>query len=360
MVKELVENALDAGATRVTIEIRDGGKELIRVVDDGVGIPPEELPLAFSQHATSKVRDDAELEQVATLGFRGEALASIGSVARCRIVSRTADGDAFSIACDGGDLGPATPAAGNAGTTVEAADLFFNTPARRKFLKAASAESGQVTEVVHRLALPRPEVGFRYLRDGKVVFDWPAVEEAGERLPAAWPGDLRHNFLSLDIRDGERRLWGILARPEHAATSSRYHHFFVNGRSVQDRSVQHAVREAFRGLTEPGRQPAVVLMLEVPPAEVDVNVHPAKSEVRFREPSRVWSMVNAGVREALLGQSLTPTARPTAVAEEPTPRADVRETLADYFKSSLAQEQKTFGESVNRRQHGSFRSAGRR
>ncbi|MEM7809586.1 MAG: DNA mismatch repair endonuclease MutL, partial [Planctomycetota bacterium] len=295
------------------------------------------------QHATSKVRDDAELERVATLGFRGEALASIGSVSRCRIVSRTPDDEAFAIACDGGDLGTVQPAAGNVGTTVEAGDLFFNTPARRKFLKTAAAESAQVTDVVHRLAIPRSDVAFRYERDGKVVFDWPQTDDLTERLVAAWPGDLRDRPIVVDARDGEWHLRGIVARPEHAATSARYHHFFVNGRSVQDRSVQHALREAFRGLAEPGRQPAAVLMLDVPPGEVDVNVHPAKSEVRFRQASRVWSLVNATVREALLGQDLAPKARPTPVDPPPLPepRPDVRETLADYFKQSLHEEQKS-------------------
>jgi DNA mismatch repair protein MutL len=333
VVKELVENALDAGATSITLQIEAGGRDLIRVIDNGRGIPADELPLAFRQHATSKVRDDRELESVATLGFRGEALASIGSVTKSRIVSRTPDGEAFELTCDGGRLGEVRPAAGNVGTTIECRDLFHNTPARRKFLKAAAAESGQVTDVFQRLALPRPEVAFRYERDGKLAADWPATDDPWHRLVMAWPAEYRDRAIRFDTRDGDLRLRGIAGLPEYAATTARYHHLFVNGRSVGDRSLQHAAREAYRGLTEPGRHPAVVLLLDVPPGMVDVNVHPAKSEVRFREPSRLWSMINATLREALLGEDLVPRAKPEPVVEEPRP--DVRETLADFFKERL-------------------------
>ncbi len=340
VVKELVENALDGGATRLTVDIEDGGKGLIRVVDDGVGIPADELPLAFQQHATSKVRDDRELEGVATLGFRGEALASIGSVSRCRILSRPVGDEASEITCDGGQLGVVRPAAGNAGTTVEARELFFNTPARRKFLKAAAAESGQVTDVVTRLMLPRADVSLRYTRDGKTVAEWPATDDPWARLSLGWPAEYRERLLRVDATDGDWHLWGIVGLPEYAATSARYHHLYVNGRAISDRSVQHAVREAFRGLTEPGRHPPAVLLLDVPPGAVDVNVHPTKNEVRFREPGRVWSLVNATLRETLLGDDLIPKAKPTPVEPLP-PRADVRETLADFFKASLQSEQRS-------------------
>ncbi len=340
VVKELVENSLDAGAATVTVEIEEGGRALIRIIDDGGGIDAADLPLAFQQHATSKIADDAELEAVATMGFRGEALASIGSVARCRLTSRVGDEPAFTIDCDGGDVSPVRPAAGNMGTSVEVRELFFNVPARRKFLKAAAAEAGQVTDIVTRLALARPDVTFRYVRDGKSIAEFPASDDLFDRLPLGWPGEYRERLVRLDARDGDHRLHGVLGLPEYAATTGRYFHLYVNGRAVKDRSLQHAVREAYRGLTEPGRTPAAVVLLDVPPDRVDVNVHPAKTEVRFREAGRIWGLVNAACREALLGHDLVPKARPTA--DPPTvdtPREDVRSALADFFKTSLDQNQ---------------------
>ena len=337
VVKELVENALDAGARRITVEIEEGGRSLVRVVDDGGGIPAEELALAFAQHATSKVRDDAELEAVATMGFRGEALASIGAVSRSRIVSRFGENGAFEVSDEGGRVGEARPASGNAGTTVEVRDLFFNTPARRKFLRAAAAESGQVTDALTRLALPRPDVAFSYVRDGKSAADWPVVGDPHDRLSIGWPGEYRARAVRVEASDGDWRLWGVIGLPEYAASTARYQHFYVNGRPIRDRSLQHALREAYRGLTEPGRQPAAVLLLELPPGAVDVNVHPTKSEVRFREAGRAWHLVQSAAREALLAHDLAPVARPR-VEDLPAPlppRADVRETLSEFFKSKL-------------------------
>ena len=348
IVKELVENALDAGATRITVEIEDGGRSLVRVIDDGVGIPPAELPLAFAQHATSKLRGDADLGAIATLGFRGEALASVGSVSRARILSRCGEAGAFEIRNDGGRISEVIAAAGNAGTTVEVRDLFFNTPARRKFLKSTAAESGQVTDMLVRLALPRPQVHFRYLRDGKVAADWTVREEAIDRLLAGWPAEyvaaFRARPMIVDVAD-ERdasiwRMSGIVGLPEFAATAARYQHFYVNGRAVRDKSAAHAVREAFRGLTEPGRHPAAILLLDLPPDEVDVNVHPTKAEVRFRDAGRVWSLVHSAVREALLGHDLAPVAQPQA--QPPAwsmPREDVRQSLASFFKDALGSAQ---------------------
>lgn len=375
VVKELVENALDAGARRITVEIEDGGRSLVRVIDDGAGIARDELPLAFAQHATSKLRDDLELAAIQTMGFRGEALASIGSVSRARILSRCGEEAAWEIRNDGGRISPPMAAAGNAGTAVEVRDLFFNTPARRKFLKSAAAESGQVTDMLIRLALPRADVHFRYVRDGKVVGDWPAALHEGEcasseraqalyaespqvqRLLIAWPAEYVEAFcarpMCIDASDGRQgsvwRLRGIVGLPEFAATAARYQHFYVNGRAVRDRSAGHALREAYRGLTEPGRHPAAVLMLQLPPDEVDVNVHPTKAEVRFRDASRVWSLVHSAVREALLSSGdLAPKARPQA--DPPAwsvPREDVRHTLASFFKEALGQAQQRLEPSGN-------------
>ena len=333
VVKELVENALDAGATRIVVEIADGGRALIRVIDDGRGIPAAELPLAFAPHATSKIEADAELDAVATMGFRGEALASIGEVGRAKITSRTAGEDAaWSIADDGGRVGDPQPAAGNVGTTIEVIDLFFNVPARRKYLKGAAAESAHVTDTLTKLALARPDVAFRYERDGKLVSDRPAGTPR-DRWLTGWPAEYAGEALDVAADHAGYRLRGVVGRPELAATHARYQHLYVNRRPVRDKYLQHALKEAFRGLTEPGRHPAAVLALDVPPGEVDVNVHPAKAEVRFRESGRVHALVLSAVREALLGADLTPKAQPRV--DDDAPRESVRETLAQFFKEGL-------------------------
>ena len=333
VVKELVENALDAGATQILIEIESGGCRLVRVVDDGRGVPAAELPLAFAAHATSKIASDADLFAVRTMGFRGEALASIGSVSRCRILSRPAGSEAGAGAGEihnrGGEITGPQPAAGNAGTTVEVHDLFFNVPARRRFLKAIATESANVTEAVYKLALPHPAVGFKLVRDGRTAMDLPAGDEVTRWL-AGWPTEYHDRRLPLIARDGESRLRGILGLPELAATTGRYQFVFVNGRAVRDKTIQHAIREGFRGLTEPGRHPAAVLLLEVPPAEVDVNVHPTKSEVRFRDAQRVHGLVLSAIREVMLGNDLTPKAAPRPAGQNPE---EMRSRLAAFFKS---------------------------
>ncbi|MEL7237833.1 MAG: DNA mismatch repair endonuclease MutL [Planctomycetota bacterium] len=353
VVKELVENALDAGSRRITVELEAGGVSLIRVVDDGSGIPPGELPLVFTQHATSKIATDDELHAVATMGFRGEAMASIASVSRTRIVTRTADDEAFELTCDGGDLGAVRPTAGNVGTTVEVRELFFNTPARRKFLKAPAAESGQVTDMLTRLALPRHDVAIRYVRDGKVIWDWPATDPL-DRLAMAWPDEFRRGMLAVDTIDDARtdtdgepwQIRGLLALPEFAIHNQRNQHLYVNGRPVKDRSVSHAIGEAYRGLTEPGRHPAAVLLLDVPPGDVDVNVHPTKAEVRFRDSRRLWKAVNTAAREVLLQGDLAPTAQPTAEVPTLPPREGRAEALAEFFKAQLADRQQTLLEDL--------------
>ena len=331
VVKELVENALDAGATQILVEIEGGGRELVRVVDDGRGVRPAELPLAFAAHATSKISSDADLFAVRTMGFRGEALASIGSVARCRFLSRAGGEDVgYEVHNRGGEVSDPQAAAANAGTTVEVHDLFFNVPARRRFLKAAATESANITDAVYKLALPHPAVGFKLVRDGRTAMDLPAGDELTRWL-AGWPGEYHDRRLPLDARDAELRLRGILGLPELAATTGRYQFVFVNGRAVRDKTIQHALREGFRGLTEPGRHPAAVLLLEVPPADVDVNVHPTKSEVRFRDAQRVHGLVLSAIREVMLGNDLTPKAAPRLAGGDPQ---EMRSRLAAFFQSA--------------------------
>jgi DNA mismatch repair protein MutL len=336
VVKELVENAIDAGASRIIVEVEDGGRALIRVIDDGGGIPPSDLPLAFASHATSKLTCDDDLFRIVTMGFRGEALASIGAVSHARILSRTlGDQAAYEIQNRGGAIGDAQAAAGNVGTTVEVRNLFYNTPARRKFIKGSSTEFGHISEMLLRLALPHPKITFTLTHNGRKSLDLPACSEE-ERLLEAWPKEFHECKLTIDVRDAELRLRGIIGLPELARPTARYQYFYLNGRHIRDKFIQHAVRESYRGLTEPGRHPAAVLLLEAPPGDVDVNVHPTKTEVRFRDSGRIHGLVMSVMREKLLGSDLTPFAVPVRSDADETPRQDLRQKLAEFFKQPPA------------------------
>ena len=334
VVKELVENAIDAGATHIAVEIEDGGRELIRIVDDGCGIPPAELPLAFASHATSKLTSDEDLFRIVTMGFRGEALASIGSVSNARILSRSTDSEtAYEIHNRGGAISDPQAAAGNAGTTIEVRNLFFNVPARRKFLKGTGTEAGHVSDMLLRLALPHPQISFKLLHNGRTSLNLPATT-AEDRWLAAWPEEFQEQRLPIDVRDAEMRLIGLIGLPELARPTAKYQHLYLNGRPIRDRFIQHALREAYRGLTEPGRHPAAVLLLTVPPQDVDVNVHPTKSEVRFRDGGRIHGLVLSSVREKLLGSDLSPSAMAfsNVMPANDAFREDMRTKLANFFR----------------------------
>ncbi|MBX3364099.1 MAG: DNA mismatch repair endonuclease MutL [Phycisphaeraceae bacterium] len=312
VVKELVENALDAGATRIIVELEQGGIELIRITDDGRGIPPDELPLALAPHATSKIRSTDDLDGVATMGFRGEALASIASVARVSIRSRRLpEPGASIIEAEGEKISEVRPGAGPPGTCVTVRNLFFNTPARRKFLRTTATEQGHCLDWLRDLALAWPAVAFRVSTDGRVQWDLPSAQGPKERAIALLGRELESQLLEchLDHFDDARGLaiWGLVGRPSLARATSRSQHIFVNGRSVRDKTIQHALKEAYRGLIEPGRHPTAVLMLSLGPQAVDVNVHPQKLEVRFRDQSMVHSGVLRAVKDALRQADLTPT-----------------------------------------------------
>jgi len=332
VVKELVENAIDAGATQIHVDVEDGGRELIRVIDNGNGIDPADLPLAFASHATSKLVTDEDLFAIHTMGFRGEALASIGSVSHSRILSRVPGQNAgYEIFNKGGSISIPQAAAGNAGTVVEVRNLFFNTPARRKFIKGAPTEYGHISEMILRLSLPYPNVAFNLTHNGRNTLSLPKTS-VEERLLSAWPDDFRDSRLAIDCRDAEIRLRGIIGLPELARPTAKYQFLYLNGRHIRDKFIQHALREAFRGLTEPGRYPAAVLMLEIPAQDVDVNVHPTKTEVRFRDGGRIHGLVLSGIREKLLGSDLTPAAVPIRVDSTADSRPDMREQLASFFR----------------------------
>lgn len=308
VVKELVENALDAGARRIDIDLEAGGVRLIRVRDDGAGIASDELPLAVARHATSKIASLDDLEAVATLGFRGEALPSIASVSRFSLASRRADHPhGASLQVEGGRVGAVVPDAHPQGTTVEVRELFYNVPARRKFLRAERTEFGHIEEWLRSLALARPDVELRVSHNGKPSRRYrPASPEQGadafaspERIGETLGEEFARQSLRIDHNRAGLRLHGWIAQPAYNRAGADQQYLYVNGRSVRDRSVAHAVKQAYADVLFHGRQPAYVLFLELDPRGVDVNVHPAKHEVRFRESRLVHDFVQRTLHEAL-------------------------------------------------------------
>ncbi len=306
VVKELLENAVDAGSTRIDVEVDQGGSELIRVVDDGCGLVPEDLPLAFSSHATSKLQSADDLFHITTLGFRGEALASIGGVAQVNLQSRPAGLSAGAeISCHGGALSEVRPWNGAAGTRIEVRHLFYNTPVRRKFLRTTATEMGHISEQLTRLALSHPRLQLNLRHNGKRVYEVPADAPLLERIGLFFGAELRDQLLPLETDAGPARLRGFIADPAAERGNSRMQYLFVNGRCIRDRSLGHALQEAYRGLLMTGRYAVAFLFLEVPPEQVDVNVHPTKFEVRFRDASALYHLVLAAVRERLRAANLT-------------------------------------------------------
>ncbi|MBF9058933.1 DNA mismatch repair endonuclease MutL, partial [Rhodobacterales bacterium HKCCSP123] len=307
-VKELVENALDAGARRVLIEVAHGGKSLIRVTDDGCGMGPEDLPLALSRHATSKI-DGSDLMNIRSFGFRGEALPSLGAVGRLRIVSRAAGGEAHEISVTGGAMSAVRPAALTRGTVVELRDLFYATPARLKFLRSDRAETQAISDVVKRLAMAEPGVGFtlKDMTEAERVL-LRADPETGDlfdalagRLRGLVGRDFVENALKIEAEREGLRLTGYAALPTYSRGAAVAQFFFVNGRPVRDRQLYGALRAGYMDVLARDRHPAVALFLDCPPSLVDVNVHPAKSEVRFRDPGLARGLVVSALRHALTG-----------------------------------------------------------
>ena len=305
VVKEVLENSLDAGATRVDIDVEAGGVKLIRIRDDGSGIAADDLPLALARHATSKIASLEDLEQVGSLGFRGEALASIGSVSRLTLTSNPADDGSHgsSAACEGREMEvQLKPAPHPRGTTVEVRDLFFNTPARRKFLRTEKTEFSHLEEVVKRLALSRFDVAFSLRHNGRVLHNLkPGYSQAERqrRVAAVCGPAFMEQALYIETDLPHLRLWGWVGLPTFSRSQADLQYFFVNGRVIRDRLVAHAVKQAYRDVLYHGRHPAFVLYLELDPAQVDVNVHPTKHEVRFRDGRAVHNFIFSSLHRAL-------------------------------------------------------------
>jgi len=318
VVKELLENALDAGATHITVRLEQGGVKRIAITDNGRGIAPAQMGLALARHATSKIASLSDLENVGTLGFRGEALASIASVAQLTLTTRTADAEHAWEICGTQDS-PVVPAAGAPGTTIDVQDLYFNTPARRKFLKSEQTEYGHCAEVVRRIALARPDVSFSLSHNGKTVDHWNVGEFAkrsahilGEEFAAA--------RLPLDESAGALRLHGFVGLPTASKARADGQYFYVNGRFVRDKLLVHAVRAAYQDVLHGDRYPSYALSLELDPALVDVNVHPSKIEVRFRDSRSVHQFIFHAVSRALAATSATAFgAAPAPQAANPLP-----------------------------------------
>ncbi len=353
VVKELMENAIDAGATRIDVAVEAGGVDLVRVVDNGCGMTAEELPLAVASHATSKIATADDLFRVGTLGFRGEALASIAAVSRLVLRSRAPESPSGAeLEVAGGELGPVAPCGCPVGTTVEVRNLFFNTPVRRKFLRSPQTELGHTSEAFVRIALAAPNVHFtlrhdhptnlRSVPDGarRPVFDLPGSEGMLERIARVFGRELAQGLIWVESVHGPVRLAGYVAHPSQSRSNNRMQYLFLNGRCIRDRSLQHALGEAYRGLLMAGRFPIALLSLEMPPELVDVNVHPTKLEVRFQDSGQLYSQLLATLRTKFLSTDLTTQVQtasdldPSGAHDEPQ-AAGLRQRLVDWAKGEV-------------------------
>ncbi|MCA9119852.1 MAG: DNA mismatch repair endonuclease MutL [Planctomycetaceae bacterium] len=308
VIKELLENSVDAGATRIDVSIEKGGADLIRIADDGCGIVPEQMKLAVASHATSKIRDADDLFHVRTLGFRGEALASISEISHFLMRSRTPDSSSGSeLSVTAGTIGEIVPCGCPVGTSIEVRNLFCSTPVRRKFLRTTQTEMGHISEAFTRIALAHPQIHFTLKHNDRTLFELPADENWRERITTFFGQEIGDAMIWVDNRDEESsvRLSGYVANPSHSRSNNRMQYLFLNQRFIRDRSLQHALGEAYRGLLMTGRFPIAFLQLDMPAEMVDVNVHPTKLEVRFQDGGRVYSQLLGTLRSKFLSSDLT-------------------------------------------------------
>ncbi len=335
VVKELIENAIDAKASRIDTYLEDGGRKLIRVVDDGIGMDADDLVLAFESHATSKLKDADDLFAVHTLGFRGEALPSIGAVSHAGIVSRTKGAlQGAEIKIDGGILGEAKERGAPEGTQVEVRDLFFNVPVRKKFLKAVPTEMAYISEALTKFSLSYPAIHFTLTHNGRKVFNLPPVNDTAERIATLFGEEMRKHLIPILQREETFMLSGYIVPPFFDKANARMQFIFLNGRFIKDSAIFRAINEAYRGKLMHKRYPIVFLFLQIEPSEVDVNVHPTKTEVRFRNTSAIYNHVLAALKEGLSKSSSKPATMPSFI-EEHKKGSDLHSEDVELVKKSL-------------------------
>jgi DNA mismatch repair protein MutL len=338
VVKELMENSVDAGSRRIDVSIEKGGTELVRVADDGGGIAAEQLPLSVASHATSKIVGADDLFDVRTLGFRGEALASIAEISQFLIRSRPrAESAGAQLEVRGGQAAPVVPCGCPVGSVVEVRQLFFNTPVRRKFLRATQTELGHVTEAFIRIALVHPQIHFTLQHNDRAVYDLPAVDSWRERILTFFGGEIGQALIPVASDDGQIRLTGYVADPNYSRANNRMQYLFLNGRHIRDRSLQHALGEAYRGLLVSGRYPIAFIRVEMPAELVDVNVHPTKLEVRFQDGGRIYSQLLSALRQKFLSTDLTARLKPASSAADADPAGALDQTRAAQHRDELVQ-----------------------
>jgi len=331
VVKELIENSIDSGATKITVSVEQGGRKLISITDDGCGMDAEDLRYAFEPHATSKIKTTKDLLSISTLGFRGEALASIAEVAKVRAVSRTKEslsGNCIEIDC--GQKGDVRPCSADFGTTIEVRDLFYKLPARQKFLKTPNTEMSHIVEVLTRIALANQQIDLTFFSGNREVFHLSGNEGLQKRIAELFSSEISDNLIeteSIDKRTGTH-IYALLGKPQISRTNNKFQYIFLNGRYIRDKFISHAIKEAFRGTIEENRFPVVFLYIQMPCENFDVNVHPTKIEVRFYDANLVYSEILAALREKLLATDLGVQARmPDAVQQK-----EITDAMAEFFK----------------------------
>ena len=346
VVKEMLENSIDAGSDLIEVMVSGGGIDLLRISDNGCGIEPEQLELALAPHATSKLADSEDLFDVRTLGFRGEALASIAEISHMTLRSRVASSDGgYELRAQGSDREPIKPCAMNVGTTIEVRHLFFNTPVRRKFMKTPSTEMGHVVEAFTRIALAFPNVHMKLSSNDRVQYDLPPTNRWSERIRAFFGDEIADALISVEHEDEKVKVRGYVADPSVSRSNNRMQYLFLNGRYIRDRALQHALSEAYRGLLMVGRLPICFLQMQIDPKTVDVNVHPTKVEVRFEDSGAIYSRLLHTIRHRFLTSNLVAKAPQAADPNSPgnlqqgqnlaprTPEAESNTSLMDWARS---------------------------
>jgi len=341
VVKELLENSIDAGATKITVSIEDGGRKLISVADNGCGMSREDLAAAFDPHTTSKIKTSKDLRGISTLGFRGEALASIASVAQVRAVSRTkAEAGANCIEIDCGNKGGVRPCGGDYGTTIQVRDLFYKLPARRKFLKTANTEMGHIIERFTHIALANCNLDMTLVHNGRKLYQLSGRQSIRERVAELFSTEIAENLVEISTNERGLDIFALLGKPGISRTNNKFQYVFLNGRYIRDKFISHAIKEAYRGCLEPDRFPVVFLFIKMPYEDIDVNVHPTKIEVRFYNANLVHSQILGCLREKLLGTNLDVSAKlpavphPTSAASPSVSVQDrkIADAMAEFFK----------------------------